>query len=572
MKSSTFFRNTFLFFVFVGWAALQGFAQPGFTWAKQLGGSSEEACTSVATDDRGHVYAAGYFTGVADLDPGPGSYVFTSVNACDAYIAKLDTGGNLVWARQLGNNRSPDVANSVAVDKTGNVYITGRFSDTADMDPGPGVFNLVAAGCWDIFVLRLDAFGNLIWARQMGGSLWDEGNAITVDPAGNIYIAGSFLSTVDFDPGSGIVNLTSAGSEDAFICKLSASGSLVWAAQLGGSSGEQANSLALDAAGNVYSCGFFRGIADFDPGNGIYTLSAAGGASDIFISKLDGAGNFSWARQIGGASCEEARAIAVDGPGNVYTTGSFYGTVDFDPGAGSYLLNATSTAWHAAAFVSKLDASGSFVWARKFGDAEMASGHGIGVDHSGNVYTTGKFFGTTDFDPGTGSFYLSPTGNNGTESAYISRLDAAGNFNWAQALGSVSAGLTLALDNWSTVYTAGYFMHNVDFDPGSGIYMLSAAGSLDAYVHKVSQAQYLSADEHAPGRSFFIGPNPSSGEITIRGVVLPMHIEVYSASGERAGVYRSDEDIYRLTLPRGIWLLRIYGRDGASRTEKVVMQ
>ncbi|MFC1737368.1 SBBP repeat-containing protein [Candidatus Hydrogenedentota bacterium] len=291
-------------------------------------------------------------------------------------MSKLDSTGALVWARQFGGeawNRS----HSIAVDGSGNVYTTGWFSRTVDFDPGAGTHTLTSAPrSSDIFVSKLDSTGAFIWARQLGGTSHDLGYSIAVDGSGNVYTTGCFSRTVDFDPGPGMHNLTSAGGGDIFVSKLDSSGAFVWAGQLGGTGSDLGLSIAVDGPGNVYATGWFEEIADFDPGAGTHNLNSAGDF-DIFVSKLDSTGAFVWAGQFGGTSEDSGWSIAVDGPGNVYTTGDFLDTVDFDPGASTYNL---TSAGGADIFVSKLDSSGAFVWAGQLGGTGDDYGYSIAVD------------------------------------------------------------------------------------------------------------------------------------------------------------------------------------------------
>ena len=195
----------------------------------------------------------------------------------------------LQWAKQF---TGPDdvFSNAVARDASGNVYTTGSFRGTVDFDPGPATFNLISPGPDFMFVSKLDAAGNFVWAKQIGEAGTPcRGNSIALDASGNVYTTGAFGGgaggTVDFDPGPAIFNLTSAGQDDIFVSKLDAAGNFVWAKQLGGTDTDAGRSIALDASGNVYTTGSFSGTADFDPGAATFNLTAAGGF-DIFVSKL----------------------------------------------------------------------------------------------------------------------------------------------------------------------------------------------------------------------------------------------------------------------------------------------
>src|SRR6185436_9596972 len=151
----------------------------------------------------------------------------------------------LEWARSMGGT-GVDFGHAIAVDNAGNVYSTGLFANTGDFDPGPGVFNLTSAGSWDIYIQKLDAAGIFQWAKRVGAAGDDRGLAIATDGA-NVYLTGMFSLTVDFDPGAGTVNLTSAGTVDVFVMKVNASGNFVWANRFGGTGDDHGNSIALDA-------------------------------------------------------------------------------------------------------------------------------------------------------------------------------------------------------------------------------------------------------------------------------------------------------------------------------------
>ncbi len=385
---------------------------------------------------------------------------------------------NFEWAKGMGG-ASGDGGTSIAIDASGNVYTTGTFAGTADFDPGAGTFNLTSAGMEDIFISKLDASGNFLWAKRMGGASGDGGTSIAIDGSGNVYTTGGFSVTADFDPGAGTFNLTSVGNFDIFISKLDASGNFLWAKALGGTSADYGLAIALDGSDNVYTTGYFQVTADFDPGTGTFNLTSAGG-TDIFIFKLDGSGNFVWANRMGGTSGDYGYSIALDGSGNVYTTGYFQVTADFDPGTGTFNL---TSAGSTEIFISKLEGSGNFVWANRMGGTSQDEGHSIALDVSGNVYSTGFFNGTVDFDPGAGTFNLTSAGYD----IFISKLDASGNFVWAKGISGTSTedGRSITLDGSGNVYTTGYFQGTADFDPGAGTFNLTSAGLDDIFISKV---------------------------------------------------------------------------------------
>ena len=191
--------------------------------------------------------------------------------------------------------------------------------------------------------------------------------------------------------------------------------------------------VSVDSSGNVYSTGWFNGTADFDPGAGTFNLINSGQfGADIFISKLDSDGNFVWAKGMGGTTSDVGYGISIDASGNVYTTGSFGGTADFDPGAGTFNLTSSGGS---DIFINKLNNNGDFVWAKAMGDASDDFGNAISVDSSGNIYTTGSFQGTVDFDPGdVGTSNLTSAG---FEDIFISKLAGTDSFSWVMFLPAI---------------------------------------------------------------------------------------------------------------------------------------
>ena len=394
---------------------------------------------------------------------------------------------SLEWVRQMGG-AGADNCFSVDVDDSGNVYTTGIFMDTSDFDPDIDTFNLISFGGSDIFVQKLDASGNLVWVRQIGGTDGERSLAIVADASGNVFITGYFKGTVDFDPGPETFNLTSTSwygplANDIFVLKLDALGNLVWAKQMGGFESDIGNSIEIDDSGNVFTTGHFNGTADFDPGPGIFNLSASGsfGNHDIFILKLDTDGNFVWVKQIGGAEDDNGQSLKVDNLGNIFVTGTFSESVDFDPGPDTFIINAVG---ERDIFVLKLNAAGSLIWVKQMGGIGEDIGESIDLDNLANVYITGSFQGTVDFDPGDAIFNL----NAGEKpDVFIQKLDVSGNLLWVKQIGGAGKdrGRSIAVDLIGNVYISGYFKETVDFDPGDAIFNLSSTGLNDAFVHKL---------------------------------------------------------------------------------------
>ncbi len=479
-----------------------------FIWAKSIGGAFHDEAKSIAIDGIGNVYTTGYYSDTVDFDPGPGTFNLISAGN-GIFISKLDSSGNFLWAKSIGNiNPNQWIGStSIAVDSFNNIYTTGWFLDTVDFDPSLGTFNLTTGNGENSFILKLDSTGNFVWAKniesiQLGSSV--VANSINVDASGNIYATGNFVHIVDCDPGPGVFNLVSPNyAGNIFILKLNASGNFVWARSMWGKVGAQGGgffSIKADGLGNVYTSGSFRDTVDFDPGGGTYNLTSLG-SDDIFISKLDSLGNFVWAKSIGGVSKDMAYSLALDASGNAYTTGSFIGTADFDPGLG--VVNLISSGLEDI-FISKLDASGNFVWAKKMGGSLGEEAFDIAVDKTTNgIYTTGYFNGTVDFNEDAGVVNLTSFGLN---DIFVHKMSQSGvgitensNSNNAGIYPNPTAGLfTIELDNASVITinnTLGQLILNEKLDAGKqninleseayGIYFVRVTSNNIVRTHKI---------------------------------------------------------------------------------------
>ncbi len=549
-------------------------------WVKSLGGTADDVGGDIVVDASGNIYVTGSFTGTVDFDPGFGISNLTSVGGIDFFIQKLDNSGDLIWVKSVGGPRD-DQSYSIAVDLNGDVFTTGYFQDTVDFDPGTGSTILTTdgypptqQGYQDIFILKLDASGNFLWAIGMGDNYTAEtGRSIAVDQSGNVYTAGQFYSPFDFDPGPGIDDLNLIGSKQTtFLQKLDGSGNFLWAASVYG----EGFSIEVDQYENVYSTGYFSDTIDFDPGPDTFNLTTSYWTDkDVFIQKLNASGNLVWAKSISGiGSYQYGYSIAVDLDGNVLTTGVFEDTADFDPDTSVFNL---VSGGFGDAFIQKLDSNGSFVWAKSMGGVEHARGHSIDVDGSGNVYTIGDFWVTGDFDPGVGSFILNSEGGS---DVFIQKLDPSGNFLWAQSMGGNSDDLakSIAVNAVGESYTIGQYAETAYFYLGSGPISLVSAGQYDIFIQKLGTILSINETEAAMG--FKVFPNPSNGQFTIElnstsqeqielKIVNILGQEVFAESVKLVpGIYRKEIDIQAHTS--GIYLLQLMTNQGVKSVKMVL--
>jgi len=318
------------------------------------------------------------------------------------------------------------------------------------------------------------------WVKAVGGNSNEVGNGVTTDPSGNVISVGDFFESADFDPGAGSTILSPVGSFDVYIQKLNANGDFMWARSIGGMGYDFSASVKSDAAGNIFITGGFQETVDFDPGVGVFNVTAIA-SYETFVLKLDPNGDFVWVSIFVGAyGYSNGTSLALDATGNVYTTGYFEDSVDFDPGSG---VSIQFSQGGSDVFIQKMDNNGNFLWAKTFGGGGNEEGLST-VDAAGNVFTTGFFTGSVDFDPGAGSTVLTPTLY---YDGYVQKLDANGNFVWAKGLNGTGyeIGKAIRVDDSGNVLVAGEYDLAMDADPGAGTFTLTTAGAIDAFILKL---------------------------------------------------------------------------------------
>ncbi|MBC7383052.1 MAG: T9SS type A sorting domain-containing protein [Bacteroidia bacterium] len=388
-----------------------------FIWAKTFGNLwGDETGNAIKIDGSGNVITTGIFYGEVDFDPGVGTYTLNS-NYGDMFVSKLDNNGNFIWAKNMGGSDFVE-GRSLSIDPSNNVLLTGRFKGTIDFDPGTNTYPITSFngnGHPDLFMAKLDASGNFLWAHGYGIFGWHESMFITNDASGNTYMTGTYAGSVDFDAGAGSSILSSPSHNNTYFLKLDIGGNFMWVKELGDSTHHSYGySMVLDNAGNIYSTGSFSGTKDFDPGAGTFTMTAPNPVGeDSYVMKLDASGNFVWARQMSGTMAK-GFGINLDNYGNVVTTGVYDGTSDIDSGPGVYNLSIAPGS-PGMYFMKTHPITGGVLSAKIYGAGGWCHGTSIVTDGQNNIYTTG-FFGSTgamvDFDPGPATFTLNTTDRN----------------------------------------------------------------------------------------------------------------------------------------------------------------
>jgi hypothetical protein len=263
-----------------------------FIWAKSMGGYGNDQVSDIEIDENNEVYSTGYYhNGLADFDPGSDTlYLPEETGLTNFFLIKMNSNGDLVWAN--GIPAAADVVSisqcrgkSMKINANNELVLTGIYLGTVDLDAGPGVaqFSTIYE---DMFVMALDSEGNFLWAKPINGNDEVEGRSLDLGPGGDIYIAGYYRGSVDFDPGVSVATSNTNGNYDIFILHLDGNGNLINVLSLGGSNSDIANVVQLDSNGAIYTAGWIFSTVDFDPGSATFDLSSLG-VSDMFIAKFN---------------------------------------------------------------------------------------------------------------------------------------------------------------------------------------------------------------------------------------------------------------------------------------------
>lgn len=331
--------------------------------------------THVARDGSGNILWTGSFSGTVNFG---GADISTPDGHQEVFLVKYDADGNHVWSKSLGEN--PLSQGGIGADASGNVLLTGSFSDAINLGGGPLSTGGSAPGTpnSDVFVAKFDAAdGHHLWSRGFGGSESDSGHSVAADPSGNVLVTGRFKGTVDFG-GSSI----SASDQDVFVVKYDANGNYVWSAGFGGNYDQGGSGVTVDASGNSAVTGYYSPQIDF----GEDSFSAGEGSLADFLAKLDSSGHLVWGKSFDtgpfSPSGDFFRLISTDGSGNMLVIGGLLGTLNCGGGdlisAGSYDI-----------FMVQYDADGNHLWSTRFINAEYQTDFSVGTDSSGKILVTG---------------------------------------------------------------------------------------------------------------------------------------------------------------------------------------
>ncbi|MFI5163731.1 MAG: T9SS type A sorting domain-containing protein [Bacteroidia bacterium] len=352
-----------------------------------------------------------------------------------------------LWAKSA-NGSANNGGCSVSADAKGNVFATGIFQSPSIIFDTTTLTNIGSA---NIYIVKYDANGNVLWAKSAGGTSVDRAYSISADVTGNALITGYFSSpTISF--GSITLMNSGRGDEDIFIAKYDGNGNVLWAKSAGGTDSDEGYSVSTDSGNNVFITGYFRSPSICFGSDTLINT----GREDVFIAKYNSNGNVLWAKSASGSSEDESRSISTDNSGNVFLTGFFYSpTIVFDSTA---LTNADSLGYNDDVFIAKYDGNGNMLWAKSAGGTRSDEGSSVSVDASGNVFLTGGFASPAiTFDLAAPLINTDTAVN--TFQIFIVKYDSGGNALWAKSAAGTTFnfGYSVSADVDGSVFITGLF-------------------------------------------------------------------------------------------------------------------
>ncbi len=482
---------------------------------------------SVTSDASGNIIVTGsYITSSITF----GSTTLTNAGSEDIFIVKYDGSGNVLWAKSVGGNNS-DISSSITADVSGNIIVTGDFQSPSITF---GTTTLTNAGSGNIFIVKYDGSGNVLWAKREGGTEDDYGSSVATDASGNIIVTGAFRSSsITF--GTTTLTNSSALTHDIFIVKYDGNGNVLWAKSTGGIQNDYGNSVVADASGNIIVTGeFYSSSFTF----GTTTLTNAGNI-DIFTVKYGSSGNVLWAKGAGGTGIEESASVTRDAIGNIIVTGRFnsstitFGTTTLTS-AGSYDI-----------FIVKYDSTGNVLWAKSEGGTSMEYGYSLTSDANGNIIVTGDFY-SPSISFGTTTLTNSSANH---DDVFIVKYDGNGNILWANGAGGSSYDFGYCVDtdvNGDIIVTGMFSGPSISF--GS-----TTLTNANMFVVKLNGTTGREENVRAEGSNIF--PNPTTGKFAVAGGNT--EIEIYNAHGEKIIHSISNSLIDISAQPDGIYFVNV---------------
>jgi len=520
-----------------------------FIYAQQAGGSFDgnnfnDAAHSIALDHEGNVFITGDVIGASGMNAvfGKGQPNETTLTINGMFVAKYNPSGQLLWVRQGGSI----TGYGITTDKSGNCYVTGKFSNQALFGEGQPNETVLDGTFGEIFIAKYDLNGYLLWAKSAGGSKdGDSGFSIVTDAASGVYITGSIEDGAIFGKGEVSEKTVTDLGYKIFAAKYSSDGNFLWVHVLATGQGNGL-SIAVDKNSNVVLCG--------------------GDGNSFVLSKLTNNGLLVWSIIPFTESAGGVHGLTIDSEDNIYLTGDFWGSATFGTGPNKIILTGLGVNDF---FIAKYKADGQNVWAKSAGGPGFDRGLSVAMDFQNSVYVTGYFNDELTFASKNAVKLI----GDGDFDMFVAKYTYYGDLLWATNSGGTGneEGKGIAVDSEGNSYVAGYFnSKNLVFGKGETAQQtFSASGFNDIYYSKfkASTDYILSASGEGSDIDWKIFPNPGLNEITLTMNLQdtgPIRIWIRDCSGKEiintSQFPNSNEHTARINLsgqPSGLYLIHL---------------
>ncbi|CAK9856392.1 unnamed protein product [Sphagnum jensenii] len=430
---------------------------PTLQWATYYGGTNIEQGNAVSTDSAGDAYITGYTLSTSGLATSGAHQVTFGGGYSDVYLAKFSSSGAILWSTYYGGS-SEDVANGIATDRAGTIYITGTTYSLSGIATSAGYQGLGDTLNGDAFLAKFNSAGAILWGTFFGGINSDNGEGAAADSAGNIFVTGGTASSTGIaTPGAYQTNNAAGNDGNAFLAKFNSAGGILWATYYGGGGdGTGAFAVATDAAGSAYITGTTTGANGIStPGAYQVNIANSNATNEAFLAKFNSAGAIEWGTYYGGSSDEWGTGVATDSSGNVFITGPTISTSGIaTPGAYQ-----TALIGGGDAFLAKFNTIGGILWATYYGGTDYGGQDGTGgtavaTDRQGNAYITGNTYSTAGI--ATAGAYQTD-GDSLQGNAFLAKFDKTGAIVWASYYGGTGqdVGYGVAADSKGDAYITG---------------------------------------------------------------------------------------------------------------------
>lgn len=542
---------------------------PSWLFAKSATGSSDDFALCVTNDASNNTIVVGRFVSPTITF---GSTTLTNntstSNYADMYITKYDASGNVLWAKRAGGSLE-DEASSVSTDAAGNIYVVGFFQSNTITFGSTTLTNADGVSfTYDMFIVKYDGSGNVVWAKRAGGTSQDLPYSVKTDALGNSYMVGYFYNSITM----GATTLTASG-EDMFVAKYDATGNVTWAKSTVGSASANAQSVTLDATGNILVAGWFVSPTIVFGSTTLTNTDASGSSNDMFILKYNTSGTVLMALSAGGAGEDFVYSITSDASSNIIVAGSYQSPTIII--GSTTLTNAGGTYFGVPCldvFIIKYDNTGSFLWAARGGSGVNDEGRSVTTDSGGNIYV-GGYFTSSFINWGTTSLTnVDFSGNTGD--IYVVKFSPIGSPLWAKSAGGSSGDMaeSVAIDATGSLYAAGeYNSSTIIFSSTT----LTNTGPRDLFLTKMAGSTGVAEQQEHFLATIFPNPMTTQTIISFDKELKNAVLKIYNVLGEELKSVNFSGNqfvIEKGEMTKGIYSIQVIDENKNVVNRKIVVQ